>query len=179
MASKSEAILKDFINYCADPTCPLPTADEGGPYCAAVRHLAGQLMHSHQEELGRLCDAVDLAFDIDFFLHSVFDIVFDDRKSVGRLISVIAFAGALSRQPGNDNAALCDCISGFIDDNLDDWLQRADVWNQVCELHHRNVQVGDSDWRHFCLKEDNDSTTPAYHVAFAVCTALFFCCMLL
>ncbi len=180
MVSKSEAVLKDFVNYCADPTCPLPTTDDHdhGQYCAAVRHLAGQLMQSHHEDLRRLCRAFDVAVDIDFFLHRVCDMVFDDRKSLGRLISIVAFVGALSQQRRNDNAVLCHCISAFIDDNLDDWLQRADTWNKMCELHHRNVQVGDSDWRHFCLKEDNDSTIPAYHVAFAVCTALILCSML-
>ncbi len=175
LAPNPRTVIVDFINYCSDASHPLPSHDS--QHCAAMRHLASQLMALRYRELERLKNVYDNAIDIDFFLYRLCVVAFEERKSVGRLISIFAFAGILSQRPQSDNAALCDCVSAFIEDNLTDWLQESDSWNHICRLHRKNVCLGDTNWNNFCLMEA--CIEPAYHCAIVIVAAILFCCMLI
>ena len=174
MAPNPKTVIVDFLCFCADQTHPLPTRDS--KYCAAMRYFAGQVMKTHRKELEQLWRSYEAAADIDFFLYRLCDVVFDDKKSVGRLISIFAFAGILSlHRRERDNAVLCSCISGFIKDNLTDWLEISDSWNHLCRLHLKNVKLGDTNWKNFCLKENYSYVMPAYNAAIIVAAAMLFC----
>ncbi len=151
MLPNTSRIVLDFIAYLADPTTPLPSQDK--EQCEAIRDLASQALVWKREEFEELKNYYVAADDLNYFLYRILLSSFEDEKTIARLITLFAYAGILSRIEGNDTESICKCVSGFIDNELKDWLEKSDSWKHICRLHQEKVKLDGRKWEDFCRRE--------------------------